>query len=800
MSNLLFTLAVEASIRAAILLAAVALILALFRIRSSGTRHAAWATALVVMLLMPVLTRVVPAIHVSVPERARPLMPASPVRQIDTPLPELPASMTSRQGGTTSPPVATPRLEPGDDAPSTPAAPLRWNVIGLVAYVAGLTFCLTRFAIGIRQLARIRRCSRPVIASNGEPAWESALVATPVTIGLLTPRVILPIGWREWSPEMLTAVLAHEHAHARRRDPLVAVIARFNTATFWFHPLAWWLERKLATLAEHACDDAALAKVERRRYAEALLDIAGTVRRHHGRLVWQGIGVDGDGRLGQRIDRVLSETSRPRTSRTRRALFATTCAMAIVVAVACQQETKVEPLRENPELAATLKERQQRAESYEAARRMTPEEVAALEGTLQQNPEDTATRDKLLTYYAWTGDNKQRWDENVAARRRHAVWLVENHPDSDLATRVSIPKETDPEGYATLRALWLEHVARKDASAKVLSNAASFFQRSEKPFAEQLLLKGKALQPDGPLPRPTGDGSFYFPSWSERLGRLYVQTILGESDQVDRAWARERLEKSNDPVVLLDGFSLVIRTSDHELQAFGRRLLERASQLDSSTAMRARELLRQLDSRDSGDVLGLTEESRKAALASASGVAKLKLLAQLAQGGYLMFEAYDWRARQPDGSNSASPNVEEDKRKAAEGFAQAKAYAREALDLAPSFKDAGVREATFLARITSGLLAFREGDRKTALDHLREAAKLPPPEQQPAGGWASGLEYRLVFYLLKHGERQTIVDYFERAAQGRDEGRRKLMLASAGAIRDGRMPEHYQYLLASGSL
>jgi hypothetical protein len=35
---------VEASIRAAILLAAVALILALFRIRSSGTRHAAWTT------------------------------------------------------------------------------------------------------------------------------------------------------------------------------------------------------------------------------------------------------------------------------------------------------------------------------------------------------------------------------------------------------------------------------------------------------------------------------------------------------------------------------------------------------------------------------------------------------------------------------------------------------------------------------------------------------------------------------------------------------------------------------------
>ena len=57
-----------------------------------------------------------------------------------------------------------------------------------------------------------------------------------------------------------------------------------------------------------------------------------------------------------------------------------------------------------------------------------------------------------------------------------------------------------------------------------------------------------------------------------------------------------------------------------------------------------------------------------------------------------------------------------------------------------------------------------------------------------------------MFYLLKNGERQTVIDYFERASQGRSEVRRKTMLASAAAIRDGRMPEHYQQLRAIGSL
>jgi hypothetical protein len=255
-------------------------------------------------------------------------------------------------------------------------------------------------------------------------------------------------------------------------------------------------------------------------------------------------------------------------------------------------------------------------------------------------------------------------------------------------------------------------------------------------------------------------------------------------------------------VLLTAGYSLPFRVADHELQAFGKRLLERASALDSPAAVRARNLLQQLDGENSPErvVVVAPPESRRALLEKATGVQKIRQLSALAESDYMMAEYYDWRARQPAGTKSASPNIEEDKRKAAEGFANAKAYAREAIDLAPSLKDPGAGQAAFRAHITYGLLTFREGDRKTALHHVREAAILPPPEQPAVGGWASGLEYRLVFYLLKNGERQTIVDYFERAAQGREEARRKVMLASAAAIRDGRMPEHYQVLLANGHL
>jgi beta-lactamase regulating signal transducer with metallopeptidase domain len=49
-------------------------------------------------------------------------------------------------------------------------------------------------------------------------------------------------------------------------------MAGVNRALFWFHPLAWWTERRLAALAEQACDDAALAELgSRENYARALL-------------------------------------------------------------------------------------------------------------------------------------------------------------------------------------------------------------------------------------------------------------------------------------------------------------------------------------------------------------------------------------------------------------------------------------------------------------------------------------------------------------------------------------------------
>jgi len=260
------------------------------------------------------------------------------------------------------------------------------------------------------------------------------------------------------------------------------------------------------------------------------------------------------------------------------------------------------------------------------------------------------------------------------------------------------------------------------------------------------------------------------------------------------AWAKQRLDESSDAAVLLwAGLSLNSRPQFREL---GRSYVERATHLDGPAAQQARGWLSQIDLFN-----GAQQSEWPGIVAKSTGVLKLRQLAYMADTSYQKAEYSDWRARQPAGTRDASPDVAEDKRLAAEGFAQAKQYAGDVIELASSLTGDGVREAAFGAHHTYGLVLLHEGNRKGALKQMQEAANLPAPESdQPIGLWASGLEYKLVFYLLKNGERETVIDYFERAAQGRTDTRRKVMLAAAAAIRDGRMPEHYQYLYGRDGL
>jgi beta-lactamase regulating signal transducer with metallopeptidase domain len=84
-------------------------------------------------------------------------------------------------------------------------------------------------------------------------------VVEPGLHGFLRPAVLLPVGWVEAATAgEIAAVLAHELAHASRRDPLANLVQRVLEAVFFFHPAFRWLSASLRHQREHRADAVAV--------------------------------------------------------------------------------------------------------------------------------------------------------------------------------------------------------------------------------------------------------------------------------------------------------------------------------------------------------------------------------------------------------------------------------------------------------------------------------------------------------------------------------------------------------------
>ena len=203
-----------------------------------------------------------------------------------------------------------------------------WSGAAGAMYVTGVALFLLRFALGWRRARAIRRDAIHVQGRLAHPAC-----VTPLTIGVVDPLVILPIDWVSWDDGELSAVLAHEEAHVRRRDPLVAAIALLNRAIFWFHPLAWWLQREISRLSEQACDAAVISRGhDSEVYSSCLLRFARRVTDAGGRIVPLSVAMPGAGLL-QRLE-MLARPQTTHLSRSRLAGVIVPCASLVLVCAA----------------------------------------------------------------------------------------------------------------------------------------------------------------------------------------------------------------------------------------------------------------------------------------------------------------------------------------------------------------------------------------------------------------------------------------------------------------------------------
>ena len=76
----------------------------------------------------------------------------------------------------------------------------------------------------------------------------------PATVGVLTPRIVIPRWAKELPPDELELVLRHESEHVRSRDTLVLALGLVAVAACPWNPLVWWQVRRLKAAVEVDCD------------------------------------------------------------------------------------------------------------------------------------------------------------------------------------------------------------------------------------------------------------------------------------------------------------------------------------------------------------------------------------------------------------------------------------------------------------------------------------------------------------------------------------------------------------------
>jgi beta-lactamase regulating signal transducer with metallopeptidase domain/peptidoglycan hydrolase CwlO-like protein len=303
--------------RALALAGAAGLGLAAFRVKSTSARLFTWTAVLYAALAMPLLGWMLPQLPVPTPAflqhehgAEQRVSQAARVSQhlTSAPVPSAPDEVVAR--------VVVP-------APSFALSSIRWSVIAAGIYLTIAFLLLTRFFVGLAFGRRLMRASRMVdearvvarLAAFAKASGlgfiprvgESEFISVPVTMGALRSTILLPADWREWDDVKLDAVVAHEVSHVARRDGLTQRLALLHRAIFWFSPLAWWLNRHLADLAEQASDEAALScGADRRDYARTLLGFFEALHAAPGRVWWQGVAMAKAGQAEQRVERILA--------------------------------------------------------------------------------------------------------------------------------------------------------------------------------------------------------------------------------------------------------------------------------------------------------------------------------------------------------------------------------------------------------------------------------------------------------------------------------------------------------------
>ena len=254
-------------------------------------------------------------------------------------------------------------------------------------WFAGAATLLTRFAINLRGLYRLRKASDAVtdagllanVARFGRRVrlWRNDAIGAPVTWGIVRPIILVPAGFEELPAESRDAVIRHELAHIQAHDFLMRGLAEIARALIWFQPLVWIVWRQLREEQELACDNCVLAAGGKpSAYAKLLLDW--DARRGMDSLI--AVGIAHQSCLKRRLYALLDTDLRRDTvagAGVAGALFLALAAALPLAAISFTQAVPVQPAPAHALQSASPALRQPPAQLAQAQTAQTPVKAPA---------------------------------------------------------------------------------------------------------------------------------------------------------------------------------------------------------------------------------------------------------------------------------------------------------------------------------------------------------------------------------------------------------------------------------------
>ncbi len=250
-----------------LLLAAVYLIIRLFRFRAAAIRYRIWFVGVLAVALLPFITVLIQNFT------SQQSKPATLNLIVDAPRIVVAAPQVQSQPAPLIHPVASESF----------SAKNLWSCLFAI-WAIGFGIALWRLMRSYWQSRRARQHGRCVsfVELGCKDLKEvldcklSGTVASPVLIGLWHPVILLPADILMWTTaEERRAILLHELVHAQRKDHWENFFQAILGAVFYFHPAVRYTCKQLCIERELSCDEQVLQfGTEASAYVESILKVA----------------------------------------------------------------------------------------------------------------------------------------------------------------------------------------------------------------------------------------------------------------------------------------------------------------------------------------------------------------------------------------------------------------------------------------------------------------------------------------------------------------------------------------------